>query len=129
MILLDTNALLWLYRDAADLGARSRAAIGRAERVWFSSVSILEITIKHQLGRVELPGGADYPQIFAESGLGELSFTARHAAALAEFPQLARHDPFDRMLLAQARIESVDLMTSDAILLGLGETWIHDARR
>ena len=129
MILLDTNALLWLYRDASDLGPRSREAIARAARPWFSSVSVLEITIKHQLGRVELPGGSEFPRIFEDSGLTELPFTSRHAAALAEFPTLARHDPFDRMLLAQARVESVDLMTSDAVLLGLGEAWIHDARR
>ncbi|MBD3942240.1 type II toxin-antitoxin system VapC family toxin [Microbacterium sp. NEAU-LLC] len=129
MILLDTNALLWLYRDAADLGPAARHAIDTSGRVHYSSASILEITVKNLLGRIELPGGAAYPRVFDESGLVELPFTSRHAAALAAFPALARHDPFDRMLLAQAKVESLDLLTSDAVLLGLGETWVRDARR
>lgn len=129
MILLDTNALLWLYRDDAALGVRSRRRIAAAPRVFFSAASVMEITIKHLLGRIELPGGSDYPDVFARSGLAELPLTARHAAALAHFPALARHDPFDRMLLAQARVESLELLTSDGALLALGESWILDARR
>ncbi|WES63326.1 type II toxin-antitoxin system VapC family toxin [Microbacter sp. GSS18] len=129
MILLDANALLWLYRDDPLLGPESRMRIDEAQRVHFSAATVLEITIKSMLGRLELPGGDGYPQVFADSGLVELAFTAEHAAALAGFPALARHDPFDRMLLAQARAESMDLLTSDAALLALGEPWIRDARR
>lgn len=129
MILLDTNALLWLYRDDPSLGPRSRERITAAPRVHFSAASVLEITIKHQLGRLDLPGGDEFPEIFERSGLVELPLTAAHAVALAGFPDLARHDPFDRMLLAQARSESLDLLTSDARLLALGEPWVSDARR
>jgi len=129
VILLDTNALLWLYRDDALLGPESRRRIDGSQRVCFSAATILEITIKNMLGRLELPGGDGFPQVFADSGLVEVPFTAEHAAALAGFPALARHDPFDRMLLAQARSESMDLLTSDAALLALGEPWIRDARR
>ncbi len=129
MILLDTNAVLWLYRDSADLGAQSRSRLAAAPRVHFSSVTVMEITIKHMLGRLPLPGGDGYSDVFVRSGLAELPFTSAHARAMARFPALARHDPFDRMLLAQASEESFELMTSDAVLLGLGEPWIHDARR
>lgn len=129
MILLDTNALLWLVRDSTQLGPHSRRAIDDAPRVHFSAVSVLEITIKHMLGRVELPGGDAFPGIFERSGLVELPLTSAQSAALVAFPDLARHDPFDRMLLAQARSEGLILLTSDATLLALGEVWIRDARR
>jgi PIN domain nuclease of toxin-antitoxin system len=128
VILLDTNALLWLYRDSDQLGPRSRQLIAAASRVHFSAATVLEITIKNMLGRLSLPGGEAFPQVFERSGLVELPFTAAHAATLQLFPGLARHDPFDRMLLAQARSESLTFLTSDATLLGLGEPWIHDAR-
>ncbi|PZU41080.1 MAG: PIN domain nuclease [Microbacterium sp.] len=129
MILLDTNAALWLYHDSRDLGALSRRRIGRATRVFYSAATVLEITIKHMLGRLPLPGGQDFPSVFESSGLVELPLTARHAVMLAAFPALARHDPFDRMLLAQARAEGLDLITSDATMLSLDEPWIIDARR
>ncbi|NYE18255.1 type II toxin-antitoxin system VapC family toxin [Microbacterium immunditiarum] len=128
-MLLDTNALLWLYRDSPHLGPESRAAIEAADRVFVSAVSITEITMKHMLGRIELPGGESFPEIFARSGLRELPFTVAHAAALADDPALARHDPFDRMLVAQARVERIPLITSDRVLLSLGEDRIHDARQ
>lgn len=128
MILLDTNALLWLYRDDPSLGHGARARIERATRVMYSAVSVMEITMKHMLGRLALPGDGDLPGAFARSGLVELPFTAQHAAMLLRFPALARHDPFDRMLLAQATSESCELLTADAALLALGETRIHDAR-
>ncbi|WP_404429684.1 type II toxin-antitoxin system VapC family toxin [Microbacterium lacus] len=129
MILLDTNALLWLYRDSADLGVEARVRIQNADGVYFSAATVMEITIKHMLGRLPLPGGEAFPGVFERSGLTELPFTSDHAAAMVGFPTLARHDPFDRMLLAQARSEALDLLTSDAVLLALGEPWIHDARR
>ncbi|MFV0427351.1 MAG: type II toxin-antitoxin system VapC family toxin, partial [Beutenbergiaceae bacterium] len=110
------------------LGPAARAHIVESSRVYFSSVSILEITIKAMLGRLDLPGGAEFPRTFANAGLVELRFSSAHAAALAAWPDLARHDRFDRMLLAQAKTESLRLLTSDSLLLGLGESWILNAR-
>lgn len=129
MILLDTNALLWLYRDDDSLGRNARTAIIDADRVCFSAASVMEIMIKHLLGRLELPGDGDVADRFSRSGLAELPFAAAHAEALGRFPALARHDPFDRMLLAQAAVERMTLLTSDGALLSLGESWIRDARR
>lgn len=129
MILLDTNALLWLVADSPRLGLQARARIEAADRVCFSAVSVSEIAIKHMLGRIDLPGGDAFPQIFADSGLSELAFASAHAAALLEDPALRRHDPFDRMLLAQASAERAELLTSDAVLLDLGRAGVADARR
>lgn len=127
-MLLDTNALIWLVRDSPSLGPVSRSRIERSPRVHFSPVSVSEVAIKHMLGRIGLPGGERFPEIFTSSGLAELPFRAEHAHALLEFDTLARHDPFDRFLLAQARCEGMPLLTSDTTLLSLGENWIIDAR-
>jgi PIN domain nuclease of toxin-antitoxin system len=127
-MLLDTHALLWLATDDDRLGPRSRARIAEAPRVHYSAVSISEIVIKHMLGRIDLPGGDRFPEVFAQMGLVELPFTSRHANALREEPELARHDPFDRFLLAQSFADGMPLLTADRVLLELGRTWVHDAR-
>lgn len=126
-MLLDTNALIWLVHDSPRLGTLSRRLITDAPRVHFSSVSVAEISIKHRLGRVALPGGDAFPEIFASSGLTELSLRAKHAGTLLGFGDLIRHDPFDRLLLAQATSERLRLLTSNATLLGLDQDWILDA--
>lgn len=128
MILLDTNALLWVYEGSDRLG-ESAVRLLRRGRAHYSSVSVMEIVVKHMLGRIGLPGDAGFPSIFAESGLVELPFTGAHAAAMLADAQLARHDPFDRMLVAQARTERLRLLTSEKVLLKMGEPWIVDATR
>ncbi|WP_349827541.1 type II toxin-antitoxin system VapC family toxin [Brevibacterium litoralis] len=125
MILLDTNALLWLAMDSPRLGELARRRIS-SERTFYSSVSITEISIKHMFGRLPLPGGDTFPSVFDHNGLVELPLTARHSATLLDEPTLLRHDPFDRMILAQARAERCHLFTSDPVLLGLGHPWIDD---
>lgn len=127
-MLLDTNALLWFSIDDERLGPGARESIARADRVHYSAVSISEIVIKHMLGRIDLPGGERFPEVFGAMGLIELPFTARHANALREDPTLSRHDPFDRFLLAQARAEGMTLLTSDRVLLALGHPGVSDAR-
>lgn len=125
MILLDTNAVIRVFTREPSLGARAREAI-EADRAHFSAMSVTEIVIKQMLGR--LPGWPNLPDWLVRSGLRELPLTARHAEAIEAFPTLTRHDPFDRMLLSQAKAEGMRLLTSDRILLGLGLDWIVDAR-
>jgi PIN domain nuclease of toxin-antitoxin system len=123
-VILDTNALLWLLEDAPALGTGARARISGG-RAWFSAVSITEITIKTGLGKLarrDVIAGA------SAAGLIELPLTARHGAALANFDTLVRHDPFDRLLLGQAHIEGMLLLTSDRILLTAEPDLTLDAR-
>ncbi|WP_300344408.1 type II toxin-antitoxin system VapC family toxin [Nesterenkonia sp.] len=127
-MLLDTNALLWVYADSSHLGAQAREHITQAGTAFFSGVSIAEIQIKHMLGKLSLPGGEHFPDVFPRSGLEELPLGSAHIAAMRHFPDLARHDPFDRMILAQAQAENLDLLTSDRTLLSLGLPWVRDAR-
>lgn len=126
-MLLDTNALLWLHLDHPRLGSEARKRILASGDVYFSSVSTLEIVIKHMLGRIPLPGGDRFPEVFIDAGLLELPFTSKHANRMLDDPELCRHDPFDRQLLAQATVEGMQLLTADRVLLGLGREFVVDA--
>lgn len=127
MILLDTHVFLWLQGMPTRLGHLCRALIERAPAVYVSAVSRVEVEVKTLTGRLVLPGGVfdDLPG----QGFVELPFTHTHAAALPALPDsLSRHDPFDRMLLAQAATEGLTFVTADRRLLGLGVA-VHDASR
>lgn len=126
MILLDTHAALWLLAAEERLGPRSKEAITAAAPVYFSAISLVETSIKRLIGRLDVP--ADLPGLLTEQGLTALPLTAEHAVAIERFPDLARHDPFDRLLLAQASVEGCRLVTADQRLLGLGLAGVLDAR-
>ena len=128
MILLDTNSLLWVLHGSTRLGTNARQRIDDAGSAHYSAISTAEISIKHLLARLPLPGGDLFPSVLNGAGLRELPFTSAHAAAMLRFPALVRHDPFDRMILAQAEAEGMTLLTADRTLLALGQTWIVDAR-
>ena len=120
-VLLDTHILLWWLSDSRQLGKRAKALIRAGETmVWVSSVCIWEISIKAALGRLDLlePAAREHDfdeQLHAEmerSGFRELTVTFAHALAVRKLP-LHHADPFDRMLIAQARCEDLRLMTVD----------------
>jgi PIN domain nuclease of toxin-antitoxin system len=125
MLLLDSQALLWLLDDNPRLGPQARQAIASAQGVHVSAATIWELTIKTMLGKLSVP--ADLPKRLTAQGLALLSITAEHAEALRDFPELTRHDPFDRLLVAQAFRAGLRLLTADHILLGLGRDFILDA--
>ncbi|MFT4220999.1 MAG: type II toxin-antitoxin system VapC family toxin [Microbacterium sp.] len=87
----------------------------------FSAASIWEVTIKASLGRDDFDVD---PRVFrrglVESGYAELPITSAHAAAVADLPALHR-DPFDRMLVAQARVEGLTLLTNDELVAAYGQ--------
>ncbi|MDT4916033.1 MAG: hypothetical protein QOH89_733 [Pseudonocardiales bacterium] len=91
-----------------------------------SSVSVVEIVIKTMTGKLRSPD--DLLARFAQQGLVGLPLTSEHAVELAAFPELARHDPFDRLLVAQAYQTGMDFLTADRALLSLGRDFIVDAR-
>lgn len=124
-MLLDTHVCLWLISEPSRIGADSRSRI--VAGAWFSSVSVAEIQIKRHTGRLLVLD--DFVDAMSEAGLRELPLTARQSEALIDLPlQLARHDPFDRLLLAQARSAGMPLVTADRRLLALGADDIVDAR-
>lgn len=125
-LLLDTNALLWVLAADPGLGDGARARLNASAQVHFSAASVLEVTINEMLGRLTTPG--ELSADARSAGLIELPFRAEHASGLRDFPNLTRHDPFDRMLLSQANTEKLLLLTSDRHLLDLGLDWVVDAR-
>lgn len=121
-ILLDTNAFIWLVGlDSTRIGPKAKRMILEADSVALSAVSVAELRIKQMLGKLELP--ATPSRLAEQSHIDELPLASRHSEALASFPDLARHDPFDRLLLAQALVDGRTLLTADARLLSL-----HDSR-
>ncbi|HOM12993.1 MAG TPA: type II toxin-antitoxin system VapC family toxin [Rubrivivax sp.] len=120
-LLLDTHALLWWLLDDADLPATARRAIARAEVVRVSAASIWEVAIKQRLGKLpELAlAVAELPALVRQSGFLPLPVDERHAAAVASLP-LRHRDPFDHLLIAQAQIEGLTLVSRDAQLADYG---------
>ena len=115
--LLDTHLLLWVAGPASRLPVEVRKIIEDEENeLWFSIASLWEIAIKHAPGRkdFEIDPGALRRELLADDYV-ELPILAEHAAAVAGLPYIHR-DPFDRMLVAQAIVEGVELLTLDAQL-------------
>lgn len=114
-LLLDTHVWLWWQADDRRLGALARHAIRTATEVWFSAASAWEIAIKASLGKLTLPRGADIESALALDGFRPLPVAITHAEAVRTLRVLHR-DPFDRMLVAQARCEGLTILTADSRL-------------
>ena len=109
-VLLDTHVLLWAVLDDPRLSAGQREAIAAGE-VWLSAASVWEIGIKRAIGKLEVPDAIF--AIAADAGCQPLPIAWAHAEAAAALPP-HHADPFDRMLIAQARCEGLRLASSDA---------------
>lgn len=109
-LLLDTHVVLWWRTDSPRLGRDARNAIASADVVWVSAVSGWEVAIKQALGKLRLRG--QFAALVAAGGLSELALSLRHADTLADLP-LHHADPFDRMLIAQASVERLTVVTHD----------------
>lgn len=117
-ILLDTHLLLWWLEDHPSLSPKARELISDAENaVFVSAVSLWEIWLKQSLGKLRLPG--DFiPRLEAES-FESLPLMATQTGQVALLPWHHR-DPFDRMLIAQAQVEGLVLLTADEGLAPYG---------
>ncbi|MBI2009337.1 type II toxin-antitoxin system VapC family toxin [Candidatus Saccharibacteria bacterium] len=126
-LLLDTNTLVWALdeRRIKSLGKQAQRIIKNSDLVYFSSISLAELQIKATAGKFK--NAPDVARALAD-GFLLMDFKAEHAQVINKFPSLIRHDPFDRMLLAQAFSEQLVLLTSDVILLDLGLNYVLDAR-
>jgi PIN domain nuclease of toxin-antitoxin system len=125
MLLVDSHVLLWLLTGRRALGSDASRRLEDADAVYVSAATVWELTIKAMLGKVRIPDALER-QLDAQ-GFSMLDITAQHAGGIRRFPELARHDPFDRLLVAQASIEGLGLLTADRVLLALGRPFIVDA--
>ncbi len=113
-LLLDTNVLLWWLNGSPRLAAEASDAIATPRNVvYVSSVTAWEITIKRALGKLEIP--ENWAEVVAAESFRRLAATWEHALDVASLPELHR-DPFDRLLVAQARVEGLVLVTGDDIV-------------
>lgn len=124
--LVDTQVLIWLARDPKQLGRGAARILRDAARLHYSAISFAELEIKQAVDKFSLRD--DFRSVLTEAGLVELPFTSHDAAQLGRFPSLARHDPFDRFIMAQAAARDMALVTADRVILSLGLPWIVDAR-
>jgi PIN domain nuclease of toxin-antitoxin system len=109
-LLLDTHVFLWCCSGDRKLGGRVRKIIRDADDVFVSAASAWEIAIKRTLGKLVFPGAVG--SACRAAGFSELPVTFVHADAVRELePHHA--DPFDRLLVAQTRLEALTLVTSD----------------
>ena len=121
-LLLDTHLLLWAASEPQRLSAKARAMLlDSANQLVFSSASLWEISIKNGLARSNF--NVDPRRLWRlllVNGYLELPVTSEHTVALTDLPPLHK-DPFDRILIAQARVEGLTLLTADKALAKYGE--------
>jgi PIN domain nuclease of toxin-antitoxin system len=110
-LLLDTHVLLWWLANHPSLTERLRSEIVEAEAVFVSAASAWEIAIKQSAGRLD-PTGELGDQL-QRHHFEPLTITVAHALTAGGLPRL-HNDPFDRMLVAQAMLEELTLVTTDA---------------
>ncbi len=110
-VLVDTHIVLWWLLDDPALSAEVKDVLDHEPDAFVSAATTWEIAIKQATGK--LKGPKDLPERVRDSGLVELPITIEHSLAAARLPRL-HNDPFDRMLIAQALINGLTLVTRDA---------------
>jgi PIN domain nuclease of toxin-antitoxin system len=115
--LIDTYLLLWAAGQSARLSPVARSLIADPDNeLLFSAASLWEIAIKAGLGRPDFRIDATrFRHGLLNNGYRELAITGEHAVAVMGLPMIHK-DPFDRLLLAQSKVEDVTLLTSDPIM-------------
>lgn len=124
-LLLDTHVVLWAITDSPKLPQKARELIQSPKTaIWISAATVWEIAIKHALGRGDMPVSSQAAmRYFRESGYRLLPIEAEHVVAVEEL--VAHHqDPFDRILVAQALVEPMRLMTHDPMVALYSDTII-----
>lgn len=121
-LLLDTQLLLWAASAPERLSAKARVLLLAADnQLMFSSASLWEISIKRSLGRADF--NVDPRRLWRMllvNGYRELPITCEHTIAVNDLRPLHK-DPFDRILVAQARVEGMPLLTVDKTVAKYGE--------
>ena len=119
--LVDTHVWMWLLESPDKLSPAVREAMEQAEDLVLSVASIWELAIKAKLGKITLPStvSAARDEFLSQAGARELAIHSAHALAAADLPPLHR-DPFDRLLIAQAQLEHLTLVTADETIRTYG---------
>lgn len=116
-LLIDTQVLLWWMSMPAALNAAAIATLGDPNNaIYLSAASVWEVVIKHASGKLRLPSPPDeyVPTRLARENITSLAIETAHVLRLAHLPPHHR-DPFDRIIIAQAQVEGLPIMTSDRL--------------
>jgi len=117
-LLLDTQVWLWMQASSQRLGTETRKLLADpANELLLSAVSSWEIAIKYRLGKLPLPEAPDryLPRRMRSSGVEPLPITHPHTLRVADLPD-HHGDPFDRLLVAQAQLDGLTILTSDPMI-------------
>jgi PIN domain nuclease of toxin-antitoxin system len=123
-LLLDTQVVLWQLQGERTVAPQARDAIVRAEELSFSVVSFAEIGVKVSVGKLSVP--ANLREHVLGAGMRILGLSPEHGLAVADLP-LHHRDPFDRLLIAQARHEDLTVVTADSRFADYGISLIAAA--
>ena len=118
-ILLDTCAFLWLTTDAPELSEKAKILFQNTNNVvYLSSVSVWEVIVKNQLGKLPLPSAAD-DFIKQQCKKHFIEYLALDEKAVFHLSRLPNHhrDPFDKMLICQAIAHDLTILTSDKMIM------------
>jgi PIN domain nuclease of toxin-antitoxin system len=122
-LLLDTQLVLWTAFWPHKLPPKAREAIKRASQVYISSVSVFEIAMKASIGKLNIPFREFEVRLATSSGAERLPLTWEHACRSYDIAA-AHADPFDRLLLAQAIVEPLYLLSTDENLASHGGEFV-----
>ena len=123
MLLLDTHVLIWWLEDPSKLATDAAQAILAAQsHVWISVATLWEMEIKRATGRLNTPD--DVLEALEDEDFSVLAVTAAHALGLRKLRPI-HGDPFDRMLLSQAMIEGMTIVTRDEQVCRYGVPFIR----
>jgi PIN domain nuclease of toxin-antitoxin system len=116
-LLVDTHLLLWAAGEPQRLSKKARRLLeDPGSQLWFSAASLWEVAIKHGLGREDFRvEPRRLRRGLIANGWRELAISSEHALATLDLPPIHK-DPFDRMLVAQAQVEGLALVTSDELV-------------
>ena len=110
---LDTHILLWWLDDNPSLSKKGKTVIADTNNLIILSAAVIwEMRIKQALGKLEI--AANFYTVLKQQGFEMLPISSDHAYAVGDLPMYHR-DPFDRMILAQAKLENLTIVTHDAI--------------
>ncbi len=116
-LLLDSHIVLWWLSDDKRLSRKAHWLIERADEVFVSAATTWELVVKASLGKLRMPEG--FLEVVEEQGFTHLPITPLHALAVRSLPWHHR-DPFDRILLAQATVQGLGLVSGNEALAPYG---------
>ena len=116
MYIIDTHTLLWYLRDSPELSTAARKTIDTENLIFTSVASLWEIAIKHSIGKLELEFSiSQIEQLCVQKDISILPIESSHLDEIQNLPN-HHNDPFDRLIICQARIENLTIITRDTII-------------